>query len=321
MRAMQVHAIGKPLILSEIPVPDEKEGFVTVRLKCAALNRRDYWIQQGQYPRINLPVTPGSDGAGIVDGRDVIIDPGLNWGDNEKFQSADFRILGLPEHGTLAEVVAMPKENVYDKPAHLSWEEAAAIPLAGVTAYRALFVQGEAQPGEKVLISGIGGGVALTAMQLALAHGLEVGVTSGKDEKLERAKRLGASYTANYKSADWVKALSDQSLFDIVLDSAGGEGFGHLQKLVKPGGRIIVYGGTLGKITNLSPQMLYWRQITIKGSTMGSPTDFQSMLAFVKKHRIKPIIDSVFDLEETNAALEKMHESSQFGKIVIRISS
>jgi NADPH:quinone reductase-like Zn-dependent oxidoreductase len=278
-------------------------------------------MQQGLYPGITLPVTPGSDGAGITDAREVIINPGLFWGDSELYQGSHFNVLGMPVNGTFAEKVLVPEENIYDKPTHLSWEEAAALPLAGVTAYRALFVQGEAKPGEKVLISGVGGGVALMAMQFALAHGMEVSVTSGNDDKLERAKAMGVTSAMNYKEHDWTKKLTTQKIgFDLILDSAGGESFSHLQKLVKPGGRMIVYGGTLGKIHNLSPQILYWRQMTIRGTTMGSQKDFAAMLSFVNTHRIKPIVDSVYTLEDTNAALAKLRDSTQFGKVVIRIA-
>jgi len=322
MRAMRLHEIGSPLKLSEIPSLAGENDKVVISMKCAALNRRDYWIQHGQYPGIALPVTLGSDGAGTTDGREVIINPGLNWGESVRVQGPDFNILGMPTQGTLAEEVLVPKENVFDKPNHLSWEEAAALPLAGVTAFRALFIQGNAAPLEKVLITGIGGGVALAAMQFAIAHRMEVCVTSGSDDKLSRALAMGAKGAVNYHDPDWIKTLTSTfGGFDLIIDSAGGENFSLMQRLVNPGGRIVVYGGTLGKIQNLSPQVMYWRQMHIIGSTMGSPKDFSAMLLFVNTHHIKPVVDSVFDLAETNAAMDKLRESAQFGKIVIRIAS
>lgn len=322
MRAIRLHDIGSPLQLSDIPSPIGEHDQAIISVKCAALNRRDFWIQHGQYPGIALPVTLGSDGAGIYDGRDVIINPGLKWGDSERAQGPDFNILGMPTQGTLAGEVVVPKENVFDKPAHLSWEEAAALPLAGVTAFRALFVQGNAAPLEKVLITGIGGGVALTAMQFAIAHRMEVCVTSGSEEKLARALAMGANGAVNYHDADWIKTLTSTfGGFDLIIDSAGGENFSLMQRLVKPGGRIVMYGGTLGKIQNLSPQVMYWRQMHIIGSTMGSPKDFAAMLLFVNTQRIRPVVDSVFDIADTNAAMDKLRDSSQFGKIVIRIAS
>ncbi len=322
MRAIRLIEIGAPLVLTDIPAPDVPAKYLQVAIKCGALNRRDYWMQQGLYPGIHLPVTPGSDGAGVCNGRDVVINPGLSWGESEHYQSTDFHILGMPEDGTLAELVHVPTENVYDKPPHLTWEEAAALPLAGVTAFRALFVQGEAKAGDKILITGIGGGVALTAMQFALAAGMEVSVTSGNDDKLSHARDKGATGIANYHHHEWMKELSKESgLFDVILDSAGGENFNQLLKLVRPGGRIVVYGGTQGKIHNLSPQVLYWRQATIRGSTMGSPKDFNDMLQFVNAHGIRPVVDSVFEPEHINDALVKLRDSTQFGKVVIRISS
>lgn len=321
MRAARLTEINQPLSIEDLPAPIPSDEMAIVSVRAAALNRRDFWMQKGMYPGIRLPVTPGSDGAGTLDGKDVLIDPGLEWGTSEKVQSPDFRILGMPEDGTLAEHVAVPKVNVYTKPGHLSWEEAAALPLAGVTAYRALFGHGMAEPGQKVLITGVGGGVALTTMQLALAHGLQVGVTSGQDEKLEKARALGAHYSANYRHEGWEKSLlEDHGEFDIVIDSAGGEGFSRMLRLVRPGGRIVIYGGTTGKIQDLSPQILFWRQITIQGSTMGSPADFKAMLEFVTKHKIRPVIDSVFPLAEINNALARLKESNQFGKVVITIS-
>jgi D-arabinose 1-dehydrogenase-like Zn-dependent alcohol dehydrogenase len=159
-------------------------------------------------------------------------------------------------------------------------------------------------------------------MQFALAHGMQVCVTSGNEEKQTRATALGVACAANYHDANWSKdLLKTFGEFDLVLDSAGGEGFNQLQRLVKPGGRMVVYGGTLGKISHLSPHLLYWRQMTVRGSTMGSQKDFAEMLAFVEKHQIKPVVDSIFDLEHTNAALEKLRDGTQFGKVVIRISA
>ena len=321
MRAIRLTELGAPFNLEDIPAPDAKGTSLKVLLKCAALNRRDYWMQQGQYPGIALPVTPGSDGAGICNGHEVVINPGLFWGDKEEYQSSDFHILGMPEDGTLAEEAIIPAENIHEKPSHLTWEEAAALPLAGVTAFRALFTQGQAKPGEKLLITGIGGGVALTAMQFAIASGMEVCVTSGNDEKLSNATALGAIGTANYHRADWTKDLSKaHGLFDIILDSAGGDSFNHLLKLVRPGGRIIVYGGTQGKIQNLSPQVLYWRQITLRGTTMGSQKDFGDMLKFVSEHQIRPVVDAVFEMDQINDAVAKLRDGTQFGKVVVRIT-
>ncbi|MDX5346615.1 MAG: zinc-binding dehydrogenase, partial [Hymenobacteraceae bacterium] len=254
-------------------------------------------------------------------GMEVLINPNINWGDSEKAQSQEYTILGLPTNGTFAEYVCVAADRVHPKPAHLTFEQAAALPLAGLTAYRALFTRAQLQPAEKVLITGAGGGVALFAIQFAIAAGAEVYVTSGSDEKIARAKEMGARGGINYRQDDWFKQLKKEAgLFDVIIDSAGGDQFAHLVDLAAPGGRIAFYGGTLGKINNLIPGRIFWKQLSILGSTMGSDADFKNMLAFVAKHKLVPEVDSVFPLSETEQAFRKMDAGKQFGKIVIKIS-
>lgn len=321
MKALVLKELYQSIDYQEVELPMPAPGEAAVRLHAAALNRRDWWITQGQYSKIQLPVILGSDGAGEYRGKAVVINPSLDWGDDPRFQGKSFRILGLPENGTFAEYVRAPRRNLAPMPAHLSWEQAAALPLAGLTAYRVLFTRCRLRAGERVLISGVGGGVALTAMQFALAAGAEVFVTSGSAEKMEKAVTLGAKGGVNYRETGWDKRLKETAGgFDVIIDSAGGDGFAAFPGLCNPGARIGVYGGSLGKINGLSPQILYWKQISILGSTMGTHAEFRKMLAFVEKHKIVPVIDSVFPLEQGNAALERMGKSGQFGKIVLRIA-
>lgn len=320
MKALVLHEIKQSLVFEEVAPIQENPDWTVVRLRAAALNRRDWWITQGQYSKIVLPVILGSDGAGEWEGEPVVLYPALDWGDHPAAQSKNFRVLGLPENGTFAERIAIPRANLAPKPAHLSWEQAAALPLAGLTAYRTLFTRCALQPGERVLITGIGGGVALQALQFALAAGAEVFVTSSSDEKIEKAVRLGASGGANYNDLDWDKHLKNTAGgFDVVVDSAGGDGFAALLGVCNPGARVGVYGGSLGKINGLSPQILFWKQISILGSTMGTPDEFRQMLAFVTQHRIVPVVDSVFPLSEGNAAIQRLAASDQFGKVVLAI--
>ena len=321
MKALQFAGLDRPLEVVDIPKPTAGEGEVLVEIKAAAFNRRDYWIQQGQYPRIEFPVVPGSDASGICDGREVVIDAGIGWGEKDRTQDKSFHLIGVPGQGVFAEYIAMPRENIYDKPAHLTWEEAAAIPVAGVTAYRALFTRGEAQRGEKLLITGGGGGVAVMALQFALAAGLEVFVTTGSREKLQRLVELGASGGAIYKEEQWIDDLKNiAGGFDMVLDGTGGDGFSKVARLVRPGGRLLVYGGSLGKINGLSPQHLFWRQVDIRGTSMGSPRDFAAMIDFINSHQIRPVVDSVFSMNDANQALRRIAESNQIGKVVLTIS-
>ncbi len=322
MKALVLHAENTPLHYGEWQEPAPREDQVIVELKAAGLNRRDVFITQGLYPKITYPIILGSDGVGVQGEREVIINPSIGWGDDPLIQAEGYHIVGLPENGTFAERIAIEKGQLYDKPPHLSWEQAAALPLAALTAYRALFTRGSLQAGERVLISGVGGGVALFALQFALAAGAEVYVTSGSEEKLDKATAMGAKGGANYRSESWDKELAGQSGgFDLIIDSAGGDGFARLLKTCRPGARVVTYGGTRGYVNKLSPQLIFWRQLTIMGTTMGTDREFADMLAFVNRHQIVPVVDRVFDLAEGPEAFARMDQGLQFGKIVFRIYS
>ena len=306
-------------------------GEVRVRLKAAALNHRDVWIKLGQYAGLKFPAQPGSDGAGVVEsvgagvdatwaGREVIINPAFGWGEREPAQGSDFTILGLPRDGTLAEVVTVPVTQLSAKPAHLTWIEAAALPLSGLTAYRALFARAQLQPGERVLISGVGGGVALFALQFAVAQGAQVYVTSGSDEKIAKAIQLGAAGGFNYTHPGWAKtAVHAGHAFDVVVDSAGGEGFESLIDLTAPGGRVVFFGATRGNPPVLPMRKVFWRQISLLGTTMGSPADWAAMTEFVDRHQIAPVVSDVFPLERVGEAFDLMERGGQFGKIVVTV--
>jgi len=295
-------------------------GFVKIDLAAAALNKRDDFILKGLYPGIRPNVILGSDGAGLLAGKRVFFNPGINWGKDETVQSINYHILGMPSHGTFASSVLVPRENVFPIPNHLNFIEAAALPLAGLTAFRALFTRGNLKAGEKVLITGGGGGVAQLCIQFAIAKGAHVFSTTGSVDKFEQLESLGVDGVKNYNHHDWEKQLMESyGTFDLVVDSAGGDGFQKLVGLLKPAGRMVIYGGTLGKAHNLSPQIIFWRQLNILGSTMGSPSDFKSMVKFVDDHQIKLVIDSVYPLEDFRAAFERINSGSHFGKIVLRI--
>lgn len=320
MKALVLPEKGTVLQYTDVPDPKAGEGEVVVKLKNAALNHRDVFITQNLYPGVKFPCILGSDGVGTYQDREVIINPNNNWGSNATFQSKAYHILGAQAWGTFAQYIAVGASKLADKPPHLTWEQAAALPLAGMTAYRALFTKGQVKSGDTVLVTGIGGGVALFLLQFAKAIGAKVFVTSGSSEKLEKALALGADGGVNYRDADWDKQLLQQSEgFDVILDSAGGDGFAAFPKLCHPGGRIVIYGGTLGKIPNLSPQLIFWKQITIQGSTMATDEEFVEMLAFVNEHQIVPVVDSVYDLKDAPAAFDRMNKGLQFGKIVFRI--
>ncbi len=321
MKAIRLHEIGGPqnLVVDEVPAPTPGTGQTLVRIHAGALNHRDVFITQGLYPNIKLPCILGADGAGEAGGDAVVIDPTIGWGDDERVWRADAHILGVPQDGTFAEYVSVPSQNVHAKPPHLSFEEAAALPLAGVTAYRALFTRGELRSGETVLITGVGGGVQTFALLFAKAAGARVIATSSSDEKLERARALGADVTINYRTdAEWHKTARKAGPIDLAIDSAGGDTFAKATAIVRPGGRIVTYGGTAGD-AKIKMFPIFWNQLDIRGSSMGSPSDFRRMLEFVTTHRIKPAIDRVYDMNEVAAAAQRMNDAGQFGKIVLRL--
>lgn len=303
----------------DVAGPGAGKGEAVVDLHAAALNHRDLFITRGLYAGIRYPCIFGSDGAGEWKGRRVVIYPALEWGDNPAAQGKNFRVLGMPDDGTFAEQIRVPRSSIFAMPEHLNWEQAAALPLAGLTAWRTLFTRCRLKKGEKVLITGIGGGVALTALQLAVAAGARVFVSSSSEEKIRKSMEMGAEAGINYREEGWDKKLKQEAGgFDVIIDSAAGNGFAAFPALCNPGARIGVYGGTLGKIDGLSMQPVFWKQISILGSTMGSPREFRQMLAFVEKHRIVPVVDSVFALSDGNAAFDRMARGAQFGKIVLR---
>ncbi|MEI6860709.1 MAG: zinc-binding dehydrogenase [Verrucomicrobiota bacterium] len=331
MRAVQLTAVNQ-LALAEVSAPVPGSGEVVVALRAAALNHRDLWIKLGQYAGLKFPCIPGSDGAGMVEsvgvgadaawvGREVIINPSFGWGADARAQGADFNILGLPRDGTLAEKIAVPAAQLAPKPAHLSWTGAAALPLAGLTAHRALFARARLQPGDKILLSGIGGGVALFALQFAVAAGAQVWVTSGSDDKIARAMALGAKGGFNYARPGWAKdaATKGPGLFDVIVDSAGGDGFEALLDLAAPGGRVVFFGATRGNPPVLPMRKVFWRQLSLLGTTMGGPADWAAMMEFVARHRLTPVVSEVFPLAQAAEAFALMERGGQFGKIVLEI--
>lgn len=330
MQALVLNETKQPLTLEERPDLEPAAGEVVVRLQAAALNRRDFWITRGMYPGIVTPIVPGSDGAGVVGkvgegvdeswlDREALINPGFDWGAGSAAQADDFTILGLPRDGTFATEVAVPVAQLHPKPESFTWEGAAALPLAGLTAYRALFSQGGLQAGEKVLITGIGGGVATFALQFAVAAGAKVWVTSSSQEKIDRATKLGSEGGFDYRDESWGKAcLESAGAPDLIIDSAGGPGYGTLLHIAAPGGRIVNYGSTAGPPEKLDLFKVFWKQLRLQGSTMGSPADFEAMLKFVSEHNLKPVVDEVVPLAEGAAAVDRMRTSPQFGKVVLK---
>ncbi len=333
MKAVVLNEVGGPekLTIQDVDTPEPAGGEVRVNLKHSALNRRDYWITVGKYPGLVLPCITGSDGAGIVDavgedvdsgliGKEVVIYPARAWGDDQRFYGKDFRVLGMPDQGTFAEYICVPATDVQPKPAHLMWAQAAAMPLGGLTSWRAVVTHGEVGPGQRVLVTAAGSGVSSFAILWALNLGAEVYVTSGSDEKIEKTKTLGVAGGINYREEDCFKKLvSKAGRFDVIVDSAGGDGLNALLDTLKPAGRYVFYGATLGNPTKgLQMPKLFFRHIRLQGTTMGSPEEFRTMLEFVAENRIEPVIDRVLPMDQAVEAHQLMENFGQTGKIVLQ---
>lgn len=332
MKAVVFKSKDLPLQVEEYKKPKPVKDQVLIKLKYAALNHRDLWLKLEQSQTFPSGIILGSDGCGVVEdvgedadpllvGSEVVINPSLDWGNNPVVQGDAFRILGFPDNGTFAEYIAISRKYIFEKPEHLSFEQAAAVPLSGLTAYRALFTKARLRSNEKVLITGIGGGAALWALQFALAYKARVYVTSGSDDKIAKAIKMGALGGFNYKDPQWAeKAQNEARGFDVIIDSAGGSQFGKYIELAVPGGRIVNFGRTAGNITDVSTRLLYWKQISIHGTTMGTRDEFLSMLHFLESRNIEPVLDKTFPLTRVNDAFARMENADQFGKIILEIN-
>lgn len=344
MKAVVIHEHGglDYLKVEELAEPRIAQNEVILQVRSASLNHLDIWVRKGRpVLELQMPHILGSDAAGIVIdkgtethgfniGDEVILNPGLSCGcceycrRGEQSQCVSFGIIGMTKPGTFAEKVAVPFYNLWPKPAHMDFNEAAALPLAYQTAWRMLVTRAGLKAGETILIHGIGGGVALAALQLAKLAGAEVIVTSASDEKLVKAKKIGADHTINYKTtsdvAEVVREITHGRGIDIVVDTVGAATWYTDFEAVRRGGRIVLCGATGGATAQTDLQSLYWNQITVLGSTMGSNEDFRQMLEAVTAAKLKPIIDSVRPLESIKEATARMENAEQFGKIVLRVS-
>ncbi len=343
MKAAVIHQHGGPecVKVEEVPEPKPLKGEIVLQVKSCGLNHLDIWVRKdGRGGAVSRPHILGSDAAGTVAevGKDVlgvktgdeaILNPGLSCGHcencrrGENSQCEFFGIIGMNRPGTFAEQVVVPARNVYPKPAHMSFDEAGAFVLSCLTAWRMLITKGELKPGQMVLIHGTGGGVALYALQLAKMAGAGVIVTSSSDEKLSKARQMGANYGINYKTdnvAERVRDITAGQGVDIVIDTVGTSTWETDFSAVRRGGKIILCGVTSGHKAETNLQALYWRQLTVMGSTMGSEGELRQMLKAVNAAKLKPVIDSVRPLDEVREAMSRMEEGGQFGKIVLKVS-
>ncbi|MGO4888387.1 zinc-binding dehydrogenase [Anaerobacillus sp. MEB173] len=312
---------------TDMEIREPNNGEVKVRLKNAGLNHRDIWNLSRRVEDAP-PVVLGSDGAGVVEaigdevdniqiGDEVIINPSLRWHDNHDAPPSDFEILGVPTHGTFAEFIIIPAENVERKPKHLSWDEAGVLPLAALTAYRALFTRGNLQPGQSVLIPGIGSGVATFVLLMAKAIDARVIVTSRSEMKRRQAIELGADVALD-SGSDWNEGLLGEKV-DLVIESVGPATWQKSMDALRVGGTLVCYGATSGEEVSINLKTLYFGQFNIMGTTMGNHEEFREMLEFIEEYQIKPVIDKVYPLSDAIHAFNRMNDGAQFGKIGLQI--
>ncbi len=329
MKALVLTEPGK-IEVKEMPKPTLGAGKALVKIKAAALNRRDDWIREGKYPNIRYGCIDGSDGAGVVEevfdeaaknwvGKEVVINPNIDWGPDPDAQSGKYTILGMPVSGTFAEYVAVGVDRLHDKPLHLDFLQAAALPLGGLTAFRALFKKGGLSAGQNVLISGFGGGVAQFAFLFAKAAGAHVYVSSGSDEKIEKAMKLGAKGAYNYKRSNYDELWKTKGGFDLVIDSAGGDQLNNFIKMLRPQGKIVFYGATNGLPSKIDLYRMFWNQLSLIGTTMGNDNEFEEMLSFASRHQIRPIIDSIRPFSKIAESFGDITKPHKVGKIVFQV--
>jgi NADPH:quinone reductase-like Zn-dependent oxidoreductase len=328
VRAVRIHEDGGPdvLVLEEAPDPVAGPGEVLVRLRASALNHLDIWIRKG-LPSVPKPRILGADGAGVVEavgegvggfepGERVVLNPGVEAGGGR------IHVIGEHGDGTNAELIAVPATNVHPIPDGLSFEEAAAFPLVFETAYRMLVTRAGLREGEWVLTWGIGGGVSTATLAIGKALGAKVIVTSSSEEKLERARELGADATVNHTTGDVraaVKEATGGRGADIVVESVGEATWATSLQVAAPGGRITVCGATSGPNPPAALHRVWWKQLSILGSTMGTGEDFAGAYELVARGRARPLVDTVLPLEEIRAAHERLEAGEQLGKIVLAI--
>lgn len=311
----------------EMNEPSPQAGEVKIRLKAAGLNHRDLFVLH-RHKEGEPPLIIGSDGAGVITeaglgvtdvkpGDEVIINPGLGWAKKSPAPPEGFETVGHPDHGTFAETIVLPAENVLPKPAHLTWEEAGVLSLAALTAYRALFTRGGVQAGMTVLIPGIGSGVATFLLQFAKAAGATVYVTSRSEEKRAKAIELGADKAID-SDGDWAEQLDGEKV-DLVIESVGHATFQKSLDSVKTGGTIVTFGASAGDETPINLRAFFYGQLNLLGSTLGSAEELREALSFIEKHTIHPVMDQTFPLSDYKAAFHRLERGEQIGKIAFAI--
>jgi zinc-binding alcohol dehydrogenase/oxidoreductase len=327
LRVAELRSFGDPegLQIAVRPDPVPGAGEVRVDLVAAALNRRDWWIRTGG--TAELPAVLGSDGAGVVSavgegargvalGDEVVIYPARGWGGSEDTPSGEFEILGVPRQGTYAERIVVDAAQLRPRPAGWSWVQTAALPVAGLTVWRALVRYAQAGPGKTILVPGAGGGAGTFAIQIGHALGARMLATSSSPGKLERLRALGVSGAEDYRAADWPDRIGP---VDAVIDSVGAAAWPGALRAMRSGGILVCFGDTAGEVGEVPIADLFFRYLRLQGTTLGSPSEFDALLAHCARSQWRPVIDSVFSLDEVTEAHRRLDAPDRFGKIVLAI--
>ncbi|MCE5324865.1 MAG: zinc-binding dehydrogenase [Planctomycetaceae bacterium] len=341
MKAAVLERFGEvdAIAVREIERPRPGPGEALLEVRAAALNHLDIWVRRGARKDVPLPWVLGSDAAGVVAelgpgargleiGQEVVMHAGLDRLVADAPLSHGRRmteaLIGVARRGAFAQYVAVPDYCLHPKPAHLDFAAAAAICVDHLTAWRMVFSRAHLIAGESVLIHGIGGGVALAALQLVTAAGGLAIVTSSSDEKLARAREMSAAVGINYRTAadvaDAVLAATDGRGVDVVIDSVGAATWPINFKAARRGGRIVHCGVTGGAEATADVSALYWKQLSVLGATLGSQEEFDELLRMMSIRKMAPVIDSTWPLEQIHQATERMEAGQQFGKIVLTVS-
>lgn len=326
---MRRHGGPEVLALEDIPAPEPVAGRVLVRVRATALNHLDLWTRRG-LPGLVLewPHVLGGDVAGEIDGTRVLVNPGISCGHCEACLGGrdnlcrEYRILGEHVRGGNAEWVSVPQANVVPFPAGLSFEEGAAIPLVFLTAWQMIATKARVRPGETVLVLGAGSGVGSAALQIAKLHGAVVIATAGTDEKLARAKALGADHLVNHATedvVDAVKTITKKKGVEVVIEHVGAATWEKSIRCLAWGGRLVTCGATTGHDVKTDLRHVFYRQLEILGSTMGSKADLFAVVRLVEAGRLRPVVDRVLPLEKAADAHRALEARETFGKIVLSV--
>jgi NADPH:quinone reductase-like Zn-dependent oxidoreductase len=339
MRAAIFHEFGGPEVvrIEELPRPAPGAGEVLLEVKAAALNHLDLWVRRGLPIETTMPHIGGSDVAGVVVeagegvdggrvGERVVVNPSLWCGEcewcrrGEESMCLRYRIIGEHTNGGFTELLAVPADHAYRLPDEVAFEDAAALPVSYMTAWRALHSRARLRSGEDVLVLGASGGTAIAAVQIALLAGARVfAVTSGA-ENVARLRALGAAFVYDRAAEDWSKAVHADTAkrgVDVVVENVGEATWKGSVRALAQGGRLVTYGGTSGPKVELDVRVMFWKQLSVLGTTMASKAEFEAMLQPVFTGRLRPVIDTVMPLDQAREAHERLEAGGQFGKIVL----